>query len=432
MKETETSGHRSLLLAGVVAVILAAAGGHLIGSARGRSDSRTKKPSSTFDVATDRSANGAAEFRKSGSPNSQTSLEKIHQRLWKIWSETPNINSDPEASAEIDRIVAGMSSLQIETFLNTLPPGSERGANWQLRQNIVFRWILQDGPAALDYMENNDDVKTSMNQFETTQALRSWTEDQPEAAFAWMSDSSVTPQQKWRAEYLKLEYAITLSETDPDPAFEKLSRMDPDYISKQLGNWSVKHGADEELRKRLLDYAATTGRPEDLAMVRSNILRALVEQDPAAAKEFMDSLNPDDSERRELDLAVTLARARKEPKAAFDDWMENNDTATSIPPAISFGIGAWMWEGNGGAAIQWLDDQPPGEKRDALYGDSIPALAGFGHFDKAAQIAGAIESPDLRASALHALELRWSLVNRDAAEKWKQGLSAEDRMLLGK
>ena len=427
MKNTDISDQRWFLIAGAATVLLAAIGGHLKGNADGRSDARIRTPSGRYDELTHVTADVHAERSISPTDTSAASMERIRKRLQDIWRKTPYGTFDPEALAETGRLVAKMSSQQIDEFLRSIPPGSERNVNFQMRKAILSCWVLRDGIAAMNYMATCEDSK--MNWLETTQTAVEWASDQPDAAFAWMD--SLPPDQKQKLASIKFNSLIDFLNTNPDRAFQELSRMEPNKVTEQLRFWAAQNCTDPEMRQRLLDYAASTGRPEDLAKVRSTLLRALTEKEPATAKEFMDSLKPSASEQLALDLESTLGLAQKEPQTAFGSWIEKNDATAGIPEPIHFGIGAWMWR-DSEKAINWLDGQPPGEKRDALYADSIAALAGFEHFDKAALIAAAIESPDLRAAALRSLDLRWSLVNHDAAENWRNSLSPEDRAHLGK
>ena len=429
MKLFDFSGNRPFLIAGAAAILFAIVAGRQQGAAAGRDDARTRDSGRLAGMSGSPDTN--SEGGNSVRTTSSTSDEKIHRQLWRLWKDSPDANLDTETQADIARLVAGMSSKQIETFLQNLPPGSERGAGGQLRRIIVSCWVLQDGPAALTFMATAPDAGTDTNRLETTQTVMMWAADQPDAAFSWLDNEEIPPGLKKLAANIRLNSLMTLMDTQPDRAFQELSHMESKDVSEQLRLWAGTHGSDSYVREKLLEYSATTGRADDLAQMRSTILQVLAENDPEAAKAFLESLPTSPDQRDALEVHLTLGQARKEPKAAFDRWLETADTANGVPQEIQFGIGAWMWR-KPDEALQWLDDLPPGDKRDSLHADSIPMLAGFDRFDKAAEIATGIASPPLRAEALHALDLRWSLVNQDAAEKWRQGLSADDRGLLGK
>jgi hypothetical protein len=429
MKPFDLSGNRPFFIAGAAAILFAIIAGRQQGAAAGRDDARTRDSSRLGGMSGSPDPNN--DSGNSVRTTSSTSDEKIHRQLWRLWNDSPDANLDPETQAEITRLVAGMPSQQIEAFLRTLPPGSERGVGGQLRRIIVSCWVLQDGPAAMTFMATAPDAGTDTNRLDTTQTVMMWTADQPDAAFAWLNSEELPPGLKKLAANIRLNSLMTLMDTQPDRAFQELSSMESKDVSDQLRLWAGTHGSDPDVRQKLLDYAATSGRTDDLAQTRSAILQALAEKDPEAANDFLESLPTKPDERDALAVQLTLGQARKEPKAAFDRWLETADTANGVPQEIQFGIGAWMWR-NPDETLQWLDALPPGGKRDSLHADSIPMLAGYDRFDKAAEIATGIASPSLRAEALHALDLRWSLVNQDAAEKWRQGLSSTDRGLLGK
>jgi hypothetical protein len=431
MKKTDLSAYRRALIVGGVAVILSGAGGWVTGTSAGRKDARVNALPLDHGDLTDSPAPGSQEMRKPSGGDPAEATGKIHVRLWKVWNESPDPNIDPAARAKIARLVATMSSSQIEAFLRSLPPGSEKGPYWQLRRLILFQWVRQDGLAAMAYMSKSENAKSRSSRMDTSQLAMLWAGDQPDMALAWMNDESLPPELKKRAANFRFNSLMVLMETNPDRAFQELSRMSPADVSRQLKNWAGTQADNPKVRQRVLEHAAATGDPKDLTEVRSILVSVLSAKDPAAAAELMDSLPRDSAEFHALELVATVGRAGKEPKATYDEWLEKTDVSAGIPETISYGIGSWMGN-HPDEAIKWLDGQPLGEKRDVLYADSIPALAGFDHFDKAAQIATSIGSPDLRANALHALDLRWSLVNQEAAEKWRKSLSTEDRELLGK
>ncbi|GAA5120244.1 hypothetical protein JIN84_20635 [Luteolibacter yonseiensis] len=423
MKKTDFSRHGRTITIGILVIILSGVGGHLKGLADAKEDNRTRDTRPLASVATPSSEKARGPSEK----DETVSVDKTYQRLWKAWKESPHPDYDPEASSEISRLVSNMSSSQIGEFLKSLAPGAE----WKLRRIILSCWVLQDGSAALAYMGAEPHAAGSRDSMETTSMVMQWATVDPDAALAWVNDENLPPELKKRASTIRLNSLMSLMDTEPDRAMQELPRMEPADVSKQLQLWAGIHGKDPEVRKRLLDYASSTGDSGDIKEVRTILVTVLGEMDPEAARAIIDTPGLDAAERAALELAETVGRAKKDPQATFDEWLRKSDVSNGIPEPIVFAIGSWFWP-EPEPAIKWLDGQPAGEKRDALYASSIPALAGFEHFDKAAGIATSIDTPALRATALQALDLRWSLVNHEAAEKWRQNLAPEDRTLLGK
>ncbi|RYD20953.1 MAG: hypothetical protein EOP88_13150 [Verrucomicrobiaceae bacterium] len=415
MKSAENPKHRWPLVIGAAAILLTATGGYLKGSADGSEDARTRKLSG--DPLTE--VDDAGEKPKS----SAASLEKTRQRLWTIWRNSPDPSSD--------WLLKDLSSSELGELMSSISKGAQFGADWQFRRLILDVWILKDGPAAMTFLADDKGVRPDINRIHTTQLAMAWGEDQPDAAFAWMNGPDLPPALKEMASNLRLNALMTLMDTNPDRAFEELSRMNPKDVSGQLLTWAGTHGKDPAVREKLLEHAAASGDPADLQNVQSTLLKVLSQSDPEAAAELRAKLKAAGSNPEELDVAMTVGSAAKAPEEAFGGWLENHDVSKGIPQEITFAIGAWMWR-DADKAITWLHEQPPGDKRDALYLDTIPALAGFDRFDKAAEIAAAIESSELRAAAFRELDLRWSLVNKGDADRWKQELSAQNRELIDK
>jgi hypothetical protein len=420
--------------AAILFVLLAGLGGNLKGkadasAAREAGDHPTSSPDAAAAEDSERTPSGSQDPRR---------LEKIRGKLLETWKPPTICVFDPEARAQTSQLLSQMSSAEIDSFLRSLPPGSDRkGATSQMVRCVLFSWVLQDGPPALAYLGNCDSARSNLVRMRTTQMVMSWADYDPDAALAWMGEGTLTPVQKNQVANIHLNSLMVMLDSDPDRAFAELSSMQGKEISDQLRLWGGTNGKSPEMRERLLDYAAGTGNPEDLAVVRTSIAGSMAEVDPDAARAFVGSLQASDEELAALDASVTVATARKNPESAYTDWLQRNSKFTEVPAAIQLGISAWLGQSSMGdhddrGAIKWLDALPAGTQRDALYESSIPALVGFRHFDEAARMAETIDSPSLRASTLNALQTRWLLVDSQRAAVWKEGLPPEDQMVLRK
>lgn len=415
----------SVVVLSVAIVLLAGFGGNLKGRADAKAAGAIRNDSRHRDVPEAR-----ATEREPSAGSSRPAYEAIRKRLNLIWQESPDPACDFEMLAEMDRLLAKMTSAEIAEFLQSIPPGLERRAPYfQLGREIVCWWTLKDGPAALAYMGSRPDADVSMGRMLTTQTFMLWAADQPGAALEWLRSGNLTTKQREYAENLRLNATITMVESDPDRAFLELPYLGPEEVANYLGTWAGCVGEKPEMRQKLLDRAAATGRPEDLVRVRNSIVAKWATTEPDAALAYIDSLQVTDLERQNLDMALASATARKDPKAALDTWLERNASATVIPDELNKIVGAWMMPGPE-AAAQWLDSLPEGPQRDAIYSGSIRALAGFDQYSKAAELASHIESSEYRAKAFQTLDKQWSLSQPDAAATWKSGLSPEDQALL--
>lgn len=367
--------------AAVLFVLLAGVGGNLKGKADALAAAEVREhPAHSPDTA---EAGGGKARAPSQDPRR---LEKIHKKLLDIWKSSTATSNDPELRAQTMQLLAQMSSPEIEAFLRSLPSGSERmGVDFLMVRRVLRGWVLQDGPAALAYLDTCGSARSSMTRMMITDMIMNWVRDQPDAALAWMSEQSLAPLQQARVANIRLNSLMVLVESDPDRAFQELSSMKGKDVSEQLKNWGGTNGRNPELRKRLLDYAAGTGNPGDLPAVRTAIINAIADEDPEAAKEFVRNLQASGRELTALDTALTTATARKNPESAYTDWLQKNSKVTEIPTEIRYGISAWlgrssMGDHDDGEPIKWLDALPAGGQRDILYESTIPALAGFHRF----------------------------------------------------
>lgn len=411
---------------GVAVIILAGLGGNLKGRADARAAGVVVNDSKHREVADART-----QDRQASALSSRPAYEAIRNRLNSIWRESPDPARDFEMIAEMDRLLERMSSAEIAEFLRSIPSGLERRSPyfWMSRE-IVCWWTLKDGPAALAYLGSLPDGEGTTGRMLTTQTFMMWAADQPEAALGWLRSGNPTPGQQANAENLLLNATITMVETDPGRAFQELAYLKPDEVAGYLETWAGCVGEKPEMRQQLLDRAAATGRPEDLAQVRNSIVAKWATMEPDTALAYIDSLQVTDLERQKLDASLASATSRKDPKGALDTWLERNASATVIPEELNKIVGTWMMPGQD-EAIRWLDGLAAGEQRDALYSSSIRTLAGFEQYSYAASLANRIDSSENRANAFQTLDKQWSLSQPDAAAAWKAGLSPEDQALLG-
>ncbi|RYD39113.1 MAG: hypothetical protein EOP85_16520, partial [Verrucomicrobiaceae bacterium] len=301
MKSAENPKHRWPLVIGTAAILLSATGGYLKGSAEGCEDARTRKSSRDASSAP---MDDAGEKPKT--PAAATSLEEKRRHLWTIWRNSPDPSSDFEAQESITRLLRDLSSAELEEIMRSISNGAQFGADWQFRRLILHVWILKDGPAAMAFLADDKGVRPDIDRIYTTQLAMVWGEDQPDAAFAWMSDPNLPPALKERASNLRLNALMTLMGTNPERAFEELSRMNAKDVSEQLRLWAGTHGKDPAVRELLLARATASGDPADLQTVQSTLLKVLSQSDPEAAVELRAKLEAAGSSPEELDIAIAV------------------------------------------------------------------------------------------------------------------------------
>lgn len=422
MKATDAPARLGLMAVGLGILLLAFWGGQSQGRAAGEKQFRedTMKLTSTRSGA---NGNRSRDGKSTALTKSAVSSRDAAARLKALWAASVNPAADFELFAKMENLLDQMSSQEIAEFLGTVPP-----SQFFMRFNIVCYWAQRDGPAALGFLGAN-----SFDRMIETNAFGGWIAKEPDAALAWLHENKLPLERK----VLLQNGLMALAETNPERAFQELAHTDPDEVQVLLSYWVGLNIGDEVMRNRILAAAAGTGRSEDLAAVRKGLIKEWSAKDPAAAAEFIASLELSGPETREIEAALVKAQAPVgpgtvvEPQAALDSWLERFADAGPIPKEIKDTVGAWSAR-NPDVARKWLEALPDRPQRESLCDGGIRELMSDDRYAEAAEFANLLETPELRRDALRKLSNLWSLAKPGEAAKWKSNLSAEDRALLGK
>ncbi len=412
MKILRSNGSR-LAVIGLAAILLAGWGGRSLGRSAARSEIASRGPAGQTPPP-------ALRQERRPTPRGSTGTAGTTARLHSIWKASADPAFDFELKAETDRLLARMSSDEIAEFLRGMTLESEPQWDlYELRRDIVLDWVGSDGVAALNFLGDSE-----LDQHLATIAFMSWAADSPDEAFAGLRDSQLSPGLQKRNENLLLNALITVAETDPERAFQEISHLAPEDSIRHLSVWAGCYGHDPAMREKLLARAAAGGRPEDLVNVRSHIMANWGSREPAEALAYLDALELTEIQRQHLEAALAKGKGRTEPHAALDDWRERNASAAELPPAIPETVSTWMLN-HPNHATRWLETLPDDSARDLFYESSIRPLIHSGGFQKAAEMADAIRSPELRARAVRTLGKLWSVQSPEDAAAWRAGLSKE-------
>lgn len=416
-----------LLSLGIVLIAFVSWSGHRFGKARGHT--RVEEISKALQLSLSdgfTSRSDSKTFARDNRETAGSTRGEAEKQLLALYRNSSVIGPDPEILAETKRLLAKMSAAEISAFLKNHLFFDGRNGPIAMHFNVTSLWAAQDPVAALDYLRSSPQI---IDQQLAINCFRSWNIDHPAEAMSWYNEgipSSVRPDD------LKSIFANTIGDLvkqDPDLAIREISKLAPDSMPQSLNVLSWELGADPRYRDQILALARVSGEPDVLANTQNNIVSKIAENDPASALNFINSLQADETARANLDASVVLGQIHKAPEAALDAWLARNATLTEIPSVLESAVGTWLYSEKD-QAVAWLDRLPAGQQRDGIFSSSVSAMVNQADFSKAAEMADSIESPDLRAEALHTLEQQWKSRQPEQAAAWKAGLTAQDRTIL--
>lgn len=408
-----------LLALGLPLLFLAGWGGHAAGkSSAARRLAHEGDPAVTARKAT------MEETQKRGARTPSTAdLKRSSAQLLRIWRDSPDPNLDFELMGEAARMLDGRDAGELAALYQEF-----RGAsleNRMIRREILAAWVAKDGAAALSAMGGN-----LYDRFTSIDVFRNWMLLEPDAAMKWLSEGDAPPSLKDYAKTLRLNSLRTLVEVNAGEAFAQIPRMERAEAVQNLRNWINSSNLPEAMRQRAMELAKGMATPQEMTQIHSYQAVQMSVGDPAGAAALVETLELPANERLQLDARIQMANPGVPDGKAIEGWLSGHPDQVEVPTAVSAKLSSWLFK-NRDEGTRWLDGMPPGPGRDLIYANAVRDFIGFDGPAQAAAYAEKIESPAARTSALRTLDRLWPDLDSSAAAAWREGLSAEDRSLLG-
>ena len=417
MKIPERIRATHLILAGLPLLFLAGWSGEAAG--RAKAGASAAVPRSVVTVEEEDTSSAAAAGKNASSRNTVDVDKKMAQFL-RAWRESPFPDLDFELSAELERMLGGMTSDEFrylyEASGNRLP--------FRQRVAVLEAWAAVDAPGAMGALDFGERDK-----FLVIGIYREWMLRDPDAAMNWLGDGGASPAQKERARILRVNAMNSLVEVDADSALAQIPKMDRAEAVQNLKGWLFSNSLSEAVRKRVLETATSLATPEELVEIQKNQAVKMAEKDEAAAMTLAGTLELPESERLQLDARLHFAREDVPVAKALDEWMSAHGDDAEVPREVQVKISTLMFQQRE-EADRWLANLPAGPQRDLIYEKAVRSYLGFERPQQAVALLEGIESPASRAVALRTLDRLWPQVDARAASAWREGLAEEDREVL--
>jgi hypothetical protein len=374
----------------------------------------TEGSTATAIVLTDRAAS---------EPVRKDEVASAIKRLHAIAKASPNLSSDWEASAQIDAILAKLNAAELAEVYASINPKDDYNLR-VLDQKVGAVWMALEPDAALA-------AALVKGQYYAHVICGQWIASDPVSGLAWLKTAKLPEEQSQIEENLRVGAMINLVARDFDLATaELLANRDAapgsDHTQKVLGNWAHLYVDEPAMRGRLVEFAKSTGHPEDYAALNSALLRSWPQEDALGMLTYLQDLRgylESDAvpaeKRQETDAtAVGAAIYREYTVPALEWWMERYSQSSETPPPLREAISYWI-QRYPDAVQQWFDQQPDSPQRDAMNAAAVPAFISQGKFAEAARSIDGIRNPELRQPALERLDFVWTDRDPQAAAAWR-------------
>ncbi|WP_367873965.1 hypothetical protein [Luteolibacter sp. Populi] len=380
------------------------------------------------------SGDAAPPPQPSSAPLRQDQVATALKRLRALAAASPNLAMDFDAAAQVDSLIAGLSAAELAALYAGIDPSFY---NYNLRilsQKIGLAWVAKDPDAALAAAFSKSTGKWQGRYLALT-IYGQWSQNEPAAALAWLNAAELPPSLAGLKEDFRSAALTNLAGRDFELATAELlkmqSRATGDGPSAQgvLSQWGYMYADDPPMRDQLIEFAKSTGRPEDYADLNSSLLHSWSQEDSLGMLTYLQDLRgylesdavPAASRPAVDATAVSAAISREYTGPALEWWMERYGQSPDTPEPMREAISRWVQK-YPDAARQWFDQQPESPQRDALNAAAIPAFLSQGKFSEAAHSIAGIRDPALRQPAVERLEILWKIQDPAAAAAWQATL----------
>jgi hypothetical protein len=369
--------------------------------------------------------------RVSSGPVKTEEVASVLRRLRAIAAGSPNLMVDFEAEAQVDTILAKLSAGELAAIYAEIDAKISRG-DFNVRvliQKTGLAWVALDPTAAMTAAAAKSPMSS---QYYASSMFGEWAADSPEAAFAWLNGTELPAALAELKDEFRRAALMYLGERDFDLATAEFLKMGEkkarwsDPRGGVLSDWAHLYVDEPGMRERLVEFAKSTGKPEDYAKLNDSLLRQWTQDDPLGMLDYLQGLKgylESDAvpaeKRPEVDAtAVGAAIYREYTRPALEWWMERYSQSTATPQPMREAIGYWVHQ-RPGELQQWFAEQPESPQRDGLNAAAATSFTANSKFQEAAQRVEQITDPKIRQSAVERLNFVWAANDAQAAAAWR-------------
>lgn len=420
---------KSLLKTGVFLACLAVIG--FLGSQAGRYIARSgvvhrsasKSPTKMGEAA------AAAETHTKEEARPETIAASI-RKLKGLLENSPDFRTDLEAQTEADTVIAKLSAAELAEVFTSLE-GQYDDPEQILLRKIGAAWMALDADSALKAALGKE---PNYRSYVARKIFQAWAQDSPTAALAWLNSADLPKDPSTLREDFRQAALKGIVERDFSMATaEYLKSNGPSAYGSggMMSWWAQQYADDPTMRNRLIDFAKSTGRPNDFSELNRELILAWPQEDALGTISYLQDLRsylesdsvPAEARPKVDATAVGAAIDREYDRAALEWWMERYGDAEEAPAPLRQAMDRWARK-YPDKVTQWFEEQPPSPQRDALAASVVPALLGKEKFTEVVQSIESMQGTRYRQAAIERLNILWSKKDPDAAATWRATLPA--------
>jgi hypothetical protein len=208
-----------------------------------------------------------------------------------------------------------------------------------------------------------------------------------------------------------------------------LNDLDPNTRAATMVGWPRMFANDPAKRQELANLLASWTDPK----LGTNCLKSLISEfskrSPSEAAAFVETLAVSESVKDQLSHEVIGEWATKEPKQAFNAWMERGES--EVPKPLLHAMDKWSTNGLGAnESFEWVNGLERGPVKEQLKSHMVTNLTLYGHLPQAATLSAGLEESIERIRRMRWVKEIWDQRDPKQANEWFAKLPPEDRDLI--
>ena len=297
---------------------------------------------------------------------------------------------------------------QVVAAFETLPSGYERNMEMRL---LIQGWARFDPAAAISYAKR---LGGSESRLAITEAMTAWSENNPDAALAWVEDN-VEPTEANRQGYLP-GLINGIASSDLSRANELLLSIEDRNARWQASTLLVQRYLDQSPENAMTWAASLPGKdPNHKNGILGQVSSAVAKRDPQSCARWAESLEPSEGRNRVVSSLIAQWSRRNPAEAA--KWAGDLEDVSTRVHGMTQAVNYWAFK-DPSATAEWLDGYPRTAETDPVVQTFVNRVTNRDPAS-AADWANVIVDPGRRDASVRQVLKTWKRLNESSAEAWR-------------
>lgn len=351
---------------------------------------------------------------------SKEELVALKKHLSHLFGSSPSATYDWALRSQVEKILASMSSAELEGFAAELAPAANESRSvddWRnaLKTLVCDVWGLKD-PAGCIQKANG-------------WGFAGWLMRDPTAARNWLQRTDLPASMEKIQNELKVSLIHQQALTDVVAASKTLGSFDPNTQQTALQRWAAMFANDAAKRTDLLAVLATLPDQETAESAYRTLIGKMAEQSPHDAALFIETMNLSEEAKDRLSHRMIGEWAVNEPEKAFNAWLEIGEN--EVPKTFFPALDDWSLNSPGAeAAINWVNGLEAGPPKEQFKSHMITFYCAGDRYGQAAELSKSLTDPKERILQMKTVKRYWEArggIQKTRASEWFSKLPSDDR-----